>query len=94
VAVEEAVRGLCQPTAVAWVARGDEHRTRYGFTDKDQRVTLELKNGDKAPVEFSALASPNSPYAAVTMDGQLWIFQFPTWLYDYVQRYLSVPLNP
>ena len=94
VGVEEAVRGLCQLTSVAWVARGDEYRARYGFTDRDQRVTLEMKNGDKAPVEFSALASPNSPYAAVTVDGQLWIFQFPTWLYDYVQRYLSVPLNP
>ena len=70
------------------------NRTRYGFTDKDQRITLELKNGDKASVEFSALASPNSPYAAVTIDGQLWIFQFSTWLYDYVQRYLSVPLKP
>ena len=93
-AVEEAVRGLCQLTAVAWLARGDQSRTRYGFTDKDQRVTLELKNGDKATVEFSALASPNSPYAAVTMDGQLWLFQFPTWLNDYVQRYLSVPLKP
>ena len=92
--VEEAVRGLCQLTAVAWIARGDENRTRYGFTDKDQRITLELKNGEKASVEFSALASPNSPYAAVTLDGQLWIFQFSTWLYDYVQRYLSVPLKP
>ena len=93
-AVEEAVRGLCQLAAVAWIARGDENRTRYGFTDKDQRITLELKNGDKASVEFSALSSPNSPYAAVTLDGQLWIFQFSTWLYDYVQRYLSVPLKP
>jgi hypothetical protein len=93
-AVEEAVQGLCHLTAVAWVARGDQSRTRYGFTDKDLRITLELKNGDKAVVEFSALASPNSPYAAVTMDGQLWLFQFSSWLYDYVQRYLSVPLKP
>jgi hypothetical protein len=93
-AVEEAVRGLCQLTAVAWIARGEENRTRYGFTDKDQRITLELKNGEKVSVEFSALSSPNSPYAAVTLDGQLWIFQFSTWLYDYVQRYLSVPLRP
>jgi hypothetical protein len=53
-----------------------------------------LKNGAKASVEFSSQASPNSPYAGVMLDGQLWVFQFPTWLYDYVQRYLSVPLNP
>jgi len=93
-AVEEAVKGLSQLTAVAWVARGDQYRARYGFTDNGQRITLELKNGDQVSVEFSSQASPNSPYAAVTLDGQLWIFQFPTWLYDYAQRYLSVPPSP
>ncbi|MCX6927347.1 MAG: hypothetical protein NT154_29705 [Verrucomicrobia bacterium] len=93
-AVEETVRGLSQLTAVAWVARGDPYRARYGFTDNDHRITLELKNRDKFSVEFSSRASPNSPYAAVMLDGQLWIFQSPTWLYDYVQRYLSVPPNP
>ncbi len=94
-AVEETVRGLCQLTAVAWVACGDQNRSRYGFTDDGQRVTLELKNGaSPVSVEFSSQASPNSPYAAVTLDGRLWIFQFPTWLYDYVQRYLSVPPSP
>ncbi|MEI6779976.1 MAG: DUF4340 domain-containing protein [Verrucomicrobiota bacterium] len=93
-AVEEGVRGLCQLTAVAWIARGDQYRARYGFTDNGHRITLELKNGDPVSVEFSGQASPNSPYAAVTLEGQLWIFQFPTWLYDYAQRYLSVPPNP
>jgi hypothetical protein len=92
--VEEAVKGLCQLTAVAWVAQGDANRARYGLTDPGRRVTLELKNGEQPTVEFSAAAAANSPYAAVTLDGQLWIFQFPTWLYDYVQRYLSVPPNP
>jgi hypothetical protein len=89
--VEETVRALCQLAAVAWMARGDESRARYGFAENGPRVTLELKSGGKASVEFSAQASANSPYAAVTLDGQLWIFQFPTWLYDYVQRYLAVP---
>lgn len=92
--VEEAVKGLSDLTAVAWVARGAEHRARYGLTDESRSVTLELKGGEKAIVEFGANASPNAPYAAVTLDGQLWIFQFPTWLYDYVQRFLSVPPNP
>ena len=93
-AVEEAVRGLCQLTAVAWIACGDESRARYGFTDDGQRVTLEFKTNAPVTVEFSSQASPNSPYAAVTLAGRLWIFQFPTWLYEYVQRYLTVPPNP
>ncbi len=93
-AVEETVSGLCQLAAAAWAARGEQNRARYGFTDNADQVTLEFKNGDKVSVEFSSQASPNLPYAAVTLDGQLWIFQFPTWLYDYVQRYLSPPSNP
>ena len=36
-AVEETVSGLCQLTAVAWVARGDQNRARYGFTDNGHR---------------------------------------------------------
>jgi hypothetical protein len=82
-------------TAVAWIACGDQSRARYGFTEDDPRLTLELKAGaPPVSVEFSGRASPNSPYAAVNLDGGLWIFQFPTWLYDYVQRYLAVPPNP
>jgi hypothetical protein len=78
-AVEETVSGLCRLTATAWVARGEENRARYGFADKGHQVTLELKNGDKLSVEFSNEAPSNPPYAAVTLDGQLWIFEFSVW---------------
>ena len=60
----------------------------------DHQITLELKNGEKASVEFGAEAPPAVPYAAVTLDGEPWVFECPAWLYDYVQRYLSVPPNP
>ena len=93
-AVEATVSGLSQLTAVAWVARGDQNRARYGLTDKGQQVTLELKSGGKVSVEFSSEALANAPCAAVILDGELWIFEFPAWLYDYVQRYFSVPANP
>ena len=89
--VEETVSGLCQLAAVAWVAHGDPERARCGFTDNGDRITLELKNGNKVSVDFSSQASPDLPCAAVTLDGQPWIFLFPAWLYDYVQRFLSVP---
>ena len=93
-AVEETVRSLCQLAAVGWIARGDQDRARYGFTDNSDRVTLELKDGKKVSVDFSSRASLEVPIAAVTLDGQPWIFLFPTWLYDYVQRFLSVPPSP
>jgi hypothetical protein len=93
-AVEETVSGLCQLTAAAWVARGDPDRARYGFTDGDYQATLELKNGDKASVEFGNEAPSGLPYAAVTLEGEPWVFECPVWLYVYAQRYLSAPPNP
>ena len=93
-AVEEAVSGLCQLTAVAWLACGETNRARFGFTDTSREITLELKNGDKASVQFGSETSGNPLCAAVTLDKDLWVFEFPAWLYDYVQRYLSVPPSP
>jgi len=92
--VEETVSGLCQLAAVAWVACGNQEWTRYGFTDNSDRVTLDLRDGRKVSVDFSDRASANLPYAAVTQGGQPWVFQFPTWLYDYVVRFLAVPPTP
>jgi hypothetical protein len=93
-AVEETVSGLCQLTAAAWAAQGSPDRARYGLTDKDLQVTLELKSGDKASVEFGSEAPGNVPYAVVTLDGAPWVFECPAWLYVYAQRFLSVPTNP
>ncbi len=93
-AVEETVSGLCQLTAAAWLARGEQDRVRFGLADKSHQITLELKNGQKALVTFGNEANANAPCAATTLDGELWIFELPAWLYAYVQRYLSVPPNP
>ncbi len=92
-AVEETVSALCELSAVAWVARGETNRARLGFTDTSRQVTLELFNGEKATVEFSGTGVGNLPCAAVTLEGEPWIFAFPGWLYTYVQRYLPLPPN-
>ena len=88
-AVEDTVSGLCQLTAVAWVGRGAADRARFGFTDNSLQITLELKSGEKASVEFNGAAPSGVPYAAVTLDGEPWIFECPVWLYRYVQNHLS-----
>lgn len=93
-AVEETVRGLCQLTAAAWVGRGAADRTRFGFTDNSHQITLELKGGEKASVEFSGTDPSGVPFGAVTLDGEPWVFECPAWLYGYVERYLSFQLNP
>ena len=93
-AVEETVSGLCQLTAGAWVAHGAPDRARFGLTDNDLQITLELKSGEKASVEFGSEAPGNVPYAAVTLDGEPWVFECPIWLYVYAYRHLSVPPSP
>ena len=92
-AVEETVSGFCQLTARAWVAHGPPDRARFGFTDNDLQITLELKGGDKASVELGSEAPGNVPYATTTLDGAPWVFECPAWLYVYAQRFLSVPPN-
>ncbi|MGO8930576.1 MAG: DUF4340 domain-containing protein [Limisphaerales bacterium] len=93
-AVEEAVSGLCQLTAAAWVGRGAADRAHFGLSDNSHQITLELKNGEKVSVEFSNRAPAGVPCAAVTLDGEPWVFECPAWLYNYVQRYLSVAPSP
>jgi len=90
-ALEETVRGLAQVTAASWVARGDQNRAHYGFHDGGLQVTLELKNGDKATVEFGAEAPSNFEYAAVVLENQVWIFEFPWLLFRYVLSSLPIP---
>jgi hypothetical protein len=93
-AVEDTIGALCQLSAVAWLARGEANRARFDFSDKSRQITLELKNGDKVTVEFGSEAAGTARCAAVTLDKDLWVFEFPAWLYEYVQRFLSVPANP
>jgi hypothetical protein len=93
-AVEETVSGFCQLTAAAWVAHGAIDRARFGLTDNDLQITLELKDGDKASVELGSEAPGDVPYALITLDGAPWVFECPAWLYVYAQRFLSVPPNP
>jgi hypothetical protein len=93
-AVEDTVSGLCQLTAVAWVGRGAAARARFGFTENSHQITLELKSGVKASVEFNEVALSGVPYGAVTLDGEPWVFECPAWLYGYVQRHLSFASNP
>jgi len=92
-AVEETVRDLCELTAVAWAARGKQSRSQYGFTDQGLQITLEMKNGEKRAVEFGGQAPSGLPYAAVTLDGELWIFEFPLALARDVAGCLTIPAD-
>jgi hypothetical protein len=90
-AVEATVSGLAKMSAYVWSARGEENRARYGCKDGGHQVSLQLKRGDKVSVEFGDEAPSGNQYGAVSLDGQLWIFECPVLLYRDVRRYLSVP---
>ena len=94
VAVEETVRGLTQMKVQAWVDCGEARRPLYGFTNVNDQITLELKNGDKASIEFGDESPSTMPYASVLLSGKDYIFEFPWLLYRDVVNYLSVPPNP
>jgi hypothetical protein len=90
-AVEETVHRLGELTAVAWVAHGDQQRTRYGFSENSFRITFETKQSGKLDLEFGDVAASGFPCASVVLDGQSWIFEFPWPLYQFVQSYLTIP---
>jgi hypothetical protein len=90
-AVEETVRGLIQVSAQSWVGTGEQLRRQYGLAENAPQIVLELKNGEKVAVEFGAEAPSTNVYAAVNLEGQLWLFEFPWVLYRDVASYLLAP---
>jgi hypothetical protein len=87
--LEETVRPITQLAASVWTARGLQNRDKYGFSDKDLQVTLDLQNGNRWTVEFGAQAPSGFQYAGVTLEGEFWIFEFHPLLYRDVLMYLA-----
>ena len=98
-ALEEIMFRLGELRANAWVDKGDTNRLELGFTETSDRITIELRNGEK-PVplvlEFgrAGLSPTQLPYALAEVDGQTWIFEFPPTLFFEVVRDLFQPLFP
>ena len=93
-AVEEAVHRLGGLTAAGWVARNITAPEKYGLNPGNLTLTVELKSGDKFSVDFGAeLASAQTALAAVTYDGERWVFVFPPVVYQFVANYLTIPAS-
>ena len=90
-AIEETVYRFGHLAAEAWVERGDQNLARFGFQPGGMRVTLELQDGSQRDVEFGGEASLGSPYARVTLNQEVWIFEFSPMLYQLVQSFLTLP---
>jgi hypothetical protein len=89
--VEKTVTQFGALDAGVWLARGDAARNDYGFSTNSLKVMLEMRDGTKHEVEFGGATPDDYPYAAVKLDGETWIFEFPVILYKYLEFTL---LNP
>jgi hypothetical protein len=93
-AIEELMYRLGDLRAVSWLARGEESRSPYGFTDNAHKLTIELRlpAGPRVlAIEFSSRPPAPYPCALASVDGQTWIFEFPPDLYSQIAGYLNNP---
>jgi hypothetical protein len=80
-------------TAYAWFARNLTEPEKSGFNTNNLQIVVELKNGAKHAVDFSAeLSASQTALAAVTLEGERWAFIFPPVLYQFVLNYLTIPV--
>lgn len=104
--VEQAVEHLSELTAgdpaggaAAWVGR-NENPPEWGFAPDNLQITVELKDGTKYTVNFGLPIQVQlggqklqTAFAAVTLDGERWTFEFPPETYLFVSTYLTIPAN-
>jgi hypothetical protein len=92
--LEKAVHWLGQLAAVGWVERNVTEPEKFGLNTNNLQITFELKNGEKHSVDFGTeLPSSQTALAAVTLDGERWVFVFPQGPYQFVLSYLTIPAN-
>ncbi|HEY5043298.1 MAG TPA: DUF4340 domain-containing protein [Verrucomicrobiae bacterium] len=91
-AIEETVRRLGQLDAIAWAGRNFPTPETFGLDTNNLDLLVELKNGEKRSVDFGGIVpGRQTVYAAVTLDGERWIFEFPPALCALVAAYLTIP---
>ncbi len=93
-ALEEALHRLGELKAVFWTARGQANLVKYGFKEADYQISLQLKRNGKIEtldLEFGGMSEFQHPYAAVTLEGEKLIFEFPWPLYyDFIAHELTL----
>ncbi len=92
-AVEEAAQRLGQLKAVVWTDWNPEALARYGVGEDSVTLSVELKDGTRKTVRFGLPAPSGHVYAAVTLEGQSWVFEFPGDTFELVEAFLIKPSN-
>ncbi len=95
-AVEEMAFRLGELNAVMWAARGKENLPAYGFGATNLQLSVDLQIGEKTQtltLDFGGLSPGRLRYAATLLDNQIWIFEFPMFLFEDLDRALGWPLR-
>ena len=92
-AIEETAHRFGGLAAYAWVGRNLSELEPLGFNTNSLQIVIELKNGAKYAVDFGReIPAAQTALAAVTLDGERWVFAFPPVLYQFVSSYLTIPV--
>ncbi len=93
-AIEETMHRLGELTAAGWVGRNVTAPEKFGLNPGNLSLTVELNSGEKLTLDFGAeLARGQTALAAVTLDGERWVFVFPPVMFQFVTTYLTIPPN-
>lgn len=82
--MEEVAYRFGELTASVWVEPNAKNLARYGITTNGHSVVISLVNGEKREIQFGGASPSNYPYAAVNVDGQTWVMEFPLEFYHNV----------
>jgi hypothetical protein len=93
-AIEETMHRIGDLAAFYWIGRNITKPEEYGLNPGNLSITVELKTGEKMELAFGAeLSQSQTALAAVTLDGERWVFVFPPTLFQFVTTYLALPPN-
>jgi hypothetical protein len=90
-AVEEAAHRLGGLSAVVWTDWGEQDPALYGLGPEALSLTVELKDGGRKTVQFGYPAPSSHVYASTVLEGQPWVFEFPSETFNLVDACLITP---
>jgi hypothetical protein len=90
--VEETVLRLGQLTASGWVGRNITAPEKYGLNPGNLSLTIDLVTGEKLALDFGVeLQQSQTALAAVTLDGERWVFVMDPTMFQFVATFLTIP---
>lgn len=91
-AMEEVAHELGTLNAAAWMARDVTNPAPFGLSSTNLSVTVTLRGDKSRTLDFGSSLGQTA-LAAVTIEGQRWVFIFPPAIYEFILPYLSIPAN-